>query len=83
MLPIGTKVFHQGHGLGEVVAHNQITENNYFKEKPKEAAELANEAGLLSGILVSFYSGDIYPNVIQFDSGYKDVYADKEIEVIK
>lgn len=79
MLPIGTKVFHSGHGEGEVVGHNGVVPNKYFREKPLEALEIADHAGMLSGLLASCYSADIYPNIIKFNSGYQDVYADTEV----
>lgn len=82
MLPLQIRVFHQGHGLGTVIAYNGIRPNQYFQQKPLEAIRLADQAGLVSSLFISAYSGDRYPNVVQFDSGYKDVYADIEVEVI-
>jgi hypothetical protein len=28
MLPVGTKVFHNGHGIGEVIDHNDVEKDN-------------------------------------------------------
>lgn len=82
MLPLGAKVFHTGHGEGQVIGHNQAKEDKYFAEKPKEATDILTTAGLISALAASFYTGDVYPNVVQFKSGYKDVYADNEVTVI-
>lgn len=91
MLPIGTKVFHNGHGVGEVIAHNTRPRNSYLEAKPLEAIKLAtqpellevfDESQIISALAASFYNGDRYPNRIKFVSGYEDVYADTEISVI-
>lgn len=63
-----------GHGLGTIVAYNGTQENRYLKENFKEAVELADKAGLLGGVVNSFYSADRCPYVVQWDNGYKDVY---------
>lgn len=81
LLPIGTRVNHSGHGLGTIVAHNGVPRNSYVEANlgsPEIGA--AVQAGLGAGIISSFYSGDRYPYIVQFDptkkypSGYKDVY---------
>ena len=81
-IPVGTVVMHQGYGLGTVIGHNGVKPNKYFNEKPLDAMEIANQAGLISGIFASMYSGDVYPNIVLFECGYKDVYADIELETV-
>ena len=85
MLPKGTRVLHNftnGHGEGTVVGHNGVRENRYFKEKPQDAAKIAGATGLLPALVNSIYDGERYPNVVQWDNGYKDVYADSDLKDI-
>lgn len=80
MLAIGTKVNHTGHGAGTIVAYNGAKRNEYIEQNlgsPEVAA--ASMCGLMNAIIASFYDGDRYPYVIQFDSGYKDVYAASDV----
>lgn len=85
LLPIGTKVYHDGHGNGVIVEHNGQAKNTYIEQNlgsPEVAA--ASMCGLMDAIVGSFYSGDRYPYVVQFEpndrlkdkypNGYKDVY---------
>jgi len=84
MLKEGARVYHSGHGLGTIVAHNTRKPNSYAAENlGSELVAVAVSAGLGSAIVDSFYDGARYPYVIQFDSGYKDVYAlDDVTEVV-
>jgi hypothetical protein len=81
LLPIGTLVYHDGHGNGTIVAYNSIQQNTYVEANlgsPEVAAAVS--AGLGEAIVSSFYSGSRYPYVVQFEpsdrfpTGYKDVY---------
>lgn len=88
-LPIGTRVTHFGggpntHGFGTIVAYNGIEPSSYLQTNFKDAVELAGEAGLLSGLVNSFYDHTRCPYVVRWDvnparsdkypRGYKDVY---------
>jgi len=80
MLAVGTKVHHTGHGLGTIVALNSKSPNTYAAENlASELMALMTEAGLAGAVVNSFYNGELYPYVVQFDSGYKDVYAEGEV----
>lgn len=81
MLPLGVKVFHSGHGHGEVVDHNQEKDNKYSMDNLAEVV-WNTPAGIISALATSFYSRDLFPNVIKFEDGHKDVYADNEVSVI-
>lgn len=78
LLPIGTKINNTlAHGKGIIVGYNTAKpiSNEHLKEfAGKIPAEL-----MMTGI----YSGDRYPYVIQYEDGYKDVYSDYALEVIK
>jgi hypothetical protein len=84
MLKEGARVYHSGHGLGIVVAHNTRQPNSYAAENlGSEVVAMAVGMGLADAIVSSMYDGARYPYVIQFDSGYKDVYAlDDVTEVV-
>jgi hypothetical protein len=76
MLKEGARVYHSGHGLGTIVALNTRKPNSYAAENlGGEVVAMAVGLGLGSAIVDSFYDGARFPYVIQFDSGYKDVYA--------
>lgn len=77
---VGDRVRHFGHGLGAVVAMNSTQKNLYFQEKPLDAIKMANNAGLLKGLVDSLYDGDKYPYVVKYDSGYQDVYSESDLE---
>lgn len=94
LLPIGQRVTHfdggkDTHGKGTIVAYNGIEPNNYLNEKPKDAIELAGQAGLLSGLIGSFYDKTRCPYVVHWDpserypNGYKDVYEPESINAIE
>jgi hypothetical protein len=81
LFPIGTKVYHDGHGNGRIVAYNGVQTNAYVESNlgsPEVAAAVG--AGLGEAIVSSFYSGSRFPYVVHFDpsdrfpTGYKDVY---------
>jgi len=75
---IGTRVKHAGHGEGEVVDHNTRKRHSF-----RHIVEGASENALMREMCVdAFFDGERYPNVIQFDSGYRDVYADQEVQKI-
>lgn len=84
LLSIGTKVNHSGHGNGVIVAYNGFVKNEYV-ERNLGSAEVsaAIKAGLAFAVIGSFYSGDRFPYVIKFNSGYQDVYATDDISEIK
>jgi len=95
LLPIGTLVYHDGHGNGEIVAYNGVQPNAYVESNlgsPEVAGAVA--AGLGEAIVSSFYSGSRYPYVVQFEpserykdqypNGYKDVYdVDGAVMVVR
>jgi hypothetical protein len=79
MLPVGSKVYHSGHGVGTIVAHNSRSPNSYAAENlASELMAMAVQAGLGDAIVSSFYDAARYPYVVQFDSGYKDVYSESD-----
>lgn len=82
LLPVGTRVRHaypDGHGAGVIVEYNGVPVNNYFQENMQEAVNIAVGAGV-AGALISFaYDGQRYPYVVQFDSGYRDVYSPEDV----
>lgn len=93
LLPIGTRVTHFGggpstHGKGVIIKHNGVKSSTYLEEKPEEAIKLASEAGLMGGIIASFYSGSRCPYVVHWDpsekypEGYKDVYEPESVQVV-
>jgi hypothetical protein len=80
LLPIGTRVVHSGHGPGVIVEHNGSAKNEYVEQNlgsPEVAAVV--QAGFVAAIIGSFYSGGRFPYVVQFDSGYRDVYAPDDL----
>ena len=84
LLPIGTKVLHDGHGQGVIKAYNGTPKNSYLENNlgsPELAA--AVNAGLGLSIVSSFYSSDRFPYVVLFDSGYEDVYALDDVVEVK
>jgi hypothetical protein len=83
LLPIGTRVKHSGHGLGAVVDYNGSVKNAYVEDNLGTAGMAAVAAGLGMAVIGSFYSGDRFPYVVQFDSGYTDVYAPDDLEEVK
>ena len=89
LLPIGTLINHSGHGPGKIIGHNNVTSQaadyamsnrgqQVLKDIPPEV-----KPTMAAGIISSIYNGDRYPYIILFDSGYKDVYSDMEVIVIK
>ena len=79
--PIGTRVKHDGHGLGTIVAYNGTPKDSYVAThlgSPEVAA--AAKAGLIDAMVSSMYGSDRFPYVVHFDpserfpEGYKDVY---------
>lgn len=80
MIDIGTRV-KGSHGVGVVVAHNGNPSNNYI-DGAIEALDSDVDTRVVSGLVSSFYSGDRYPNVVLFDTGYQDVYADSELTLV-
>lgn len=84
LLPIGTKVNHSGHGVGVIVAYNGRKKNEYV-ESMLGSSELmgAVNHGLGMAIIESFCSGDRFPYIVKFDSGYQDVYAVDDVTEVK
>ena len=80
MIDIGKRV-KGSHGAGVVVAHNGTPSNNYI-DGAIEALDSDVDTTIMSGLVSSFYSGDRYPNVVLFDTGYQDVYADSELTLV-
>ncbi len=81
MLELMTRIHHTGHGNGTIIAYNQNVKSSYFNEKPLESITLLTNTNLCSGLVSSFYNSQDYPYVIQFDSGYRDVYATTDFNV--
>ena len=80
MFQIGDRVIHHGHGPGTVVGYNETPRNDYFYERPREVLEAVEEHPILAaGLVESLYSSDRYPYLVTFDSGYQDVYSEREI----
>lgn len=85
LLPVGTRVRHaypRGHGPGTIVAHNGVRPNNYLNTNFGDAVDIAAATGLLGGLVSLSYDGERYPYVVQFDSGYKDVYSPHDLETL-
>lgn len=78
MLPIGTKIYHQGHGTGTIVAYNNMS--NQYAKRLLEQRDVLQTIGTLA--VETFYPKDKYPYVILFDNGYKDVYATSDVTPI-
>ena len=81
LLPLQTRVYHTGHGLGTIVAYNGRVSNDYTATRlDSDVLAQAVQAGLTDAIVNSFYGADRYPYVVHFDAndkypeGYKDVY---------
>ena len=76
LLPLQTRVYHDGHGLGTIVAYN-TTRCEYLEQHlDEELVAEAVRAGLIDAVVDSFYGSDRYPYVVKFDkSGYQDVYG--------
>lgn len=83
LLPIGTKVHHTGHGDGVIVKYNGQAPNSYVESMlgSKEVGA-AVSAGLGLAIIGGFYNSERFPYVVQFDSGYKDVYSVDDVKVL-
>jgi hypothetical protein len=83
MLKIGTRVNHSGHGLGTIVAYNGQKPNTYAENNlGGEVVAQAVQMGLGQAIVNSLYDGTRFPYVIQYDSGYKDVYSLTDVTAI-
>lgn len=84
MLPLGTRVNHSGHGNGTIVDYNGTSGAalEYLLSERGSAALQSVPIGLAPGITSAFYSADRYPYVVQYDSGYRDVYTERELVVI-
>ena len=67
MLAVNTRVEHNGHGPGIVIRHNTLPRGNPNSRYPD----------------CTFYDGERYPNVVLFDSGFEEVYADTDLVVIE
>ena len=80
LLPIGTKVNHTGHGAGVVFSYNGKQKNEHIEQN---YGTMEVQSVLIQAIVDSFYSGDKYPYIIQFDSGYKDVYTHDDVTEVK
>jgi hypothetical protein len=92
-IPISSRVFHTGHGIGTVIAYNQTKPNNpklltHIQELEKSDAAIL--APILHGAVNSFYDGKTFPYVVRFDhqgnrpdaGPYTDVYSDHDLEVL-
>ncbi len=90
LLPLQTRVKHfdggpDTHGTGTIVAYNGAKSSSYLETNFEKAVELASEAGLLGGLVNSFYSGERCPYVVHWDpsekypEGYKDVYEPESL----
>lgn len=80
ILPLFTRVTHfdggpGSHGKGTIVAYNGVQPIPYFEERPVEAAEMANRAGLISVLAVSAYNAVRCPYVVQWD--YRQDFFDQ------
>jgi hypothetical protein len=78
MLALGTKIHHTGHGPGTIIAYNlnqPLGSNSLGSDMLEAAAQL----GLLSALVPAFYNGKDFPYIVQFDNGYKDVYAEGDV----
>lgn len=83
LLPIGTRVTHwdgapNTWGKGTIVAYNQVEPCSYLQTNFTEAIQMANEAGLLGGILGMVYDRTRCPYVVQWDIRVGDTDFDKE-----
>jgi hypothetical protein len=80
LLPINARVTHFDgglgtHGKGTIIGYNGIQPNRYLAEKPKEAAELAVNAGLGDALVASMYDGVRCPYVVRWD--YSQEFFDR------
>lgn len=82
MLAIGTRV-NGPHGLGTIARYNGVRQDSYVAERVQEAATMAAAVGALDALVGGFYSGDRYPYVVRFDTGYEDVYSDCSLEEVR
>lgn len=88
LLPVGTRIKHNGHGNGTVVGYNLKSVSKYLEENLNEAIDIANKAGMLNSVVNSFYDGDRYPYKVHFEptveypNGYKDVYSRECLDVV-
>jgi hypothetical protein len=82
MLKVGTRVNHTGHGLGTIVAYNGQKANECLMEHLTEIAAPVVELGLGQSVINAFYDGERFPYVVQYDSGYKDVYSLTDVTAI-
>lgn len=86
LLPLETKVCHDGHGLGKIVAYNGTPADAWaLKNLTSPEVSGAVKFGLTDALVSSFYGSDRYPYVIKYDSGYQDVYDvdGKVVKVVK
>lgn len=82
LLPIGTRVRHvytDGHGTSTIVEYNGVQPNNYLKERMLEAVDIAVSTGFGQALVSLAYDGARYPYVVEFDSGYRDVYSPHDV----
>mgnify|MGYP003407455599 FL=1 len=83
LLPIGSRVTHwdggpNTWGKGTIIAYNQVEPSSYLKTNFSEAVEMANEVGLLGGVLGMLYDRTRCPYVVQWDIRVGDSEFDKE-----
>lgn len=82
LLSIGTRIRHaytDGHGAGTIVEYNGVQPNNYLQERMLEAVDIAVTAGVGMALVSLAYDGSRYPYVVEFDSGYRDVYSPHDV----
>jgi hypothetical protein len=77
MLPVGSKVYHNGHGVGTIIAYN-LSKPLGDDSLGGDMTAIAIQLGLGAAIVSSMYDGEKFPYIVQFDSGYKDVYAETD-----
>lgn len=74
-------VYHHGHGKGTIIGLNGQPKCRYLEEHPKEALEVIAEVSKIGIVpLGVFYDGERYPYIVQYDSGYRDVYSESDLE---
>jgi hypothetical protein len=83
LLPIGTRVTHwdggpNTWGKGTIIAYNQVEPSSYLKTNFVDAINMANEAGMLGGILGMMYDRTRCPYVVQWDIRVGDTELDEE-----
>lgn len=89
---VGSRVYLEAHGYGTVIEIRTPRDNSAFEyatsaRGSSAVARILRETppavanALVGGLVAGGYDPERYPYRIQFDSGYSDVYGDRELYV--